>query len=103
MKKQRAYIDTSVIGGCFDREFAEHSNALFRKIEDGEITAVISDITAEELERAPDFVQENFLKLPPNSIEKVESDKESVDLEYCRFEQNQAVQCNQSKRRVSYY
>ncbi len=27
--KQRVYIDTSVIGGCFDREFKEWSNQLF--------------------------------------------------------------------------
>ena len=27
--KQRVYIDTSVIGGCFDSEFKEWSNKLF--------------------------------------------------------------------------
>lgn len=28
MKAQRVYIDTSVLGGCFDPEFARWSNAL---------------------------------------------------------------------------
>jgi len=27
--KQKVYIDTSAIGGCFDPEFEEWSNALF--------------------------------------------------------------------------
>ena len=29
MKKQRIYVDTSVIGGCLDIEFQEWSNGLF--------------------------------------------------------------------------
>jgi len=29
MHKQRIYLDTSVIGGCFDKEFAEWSNKEF--------------------------------------------------------------------------
>ena len=27
--KQRVYIDTSVIGGCYDQKFEEWSNRLF--------------------------------------------------------------------------
>ena len=30
MKIQRVYIDTSVIGGCFDGEFAPWSNSLMK-------------------------------------------------------------------------
>ena len=29
MVKDRIYIDTSVIGGCFDEEFSEYSKSLF--------------------------------------------------------------------------
>ena len=42
---QRVYIDTSVIGGCFDQEFAEWSNRLFKDFKQGRRIAVISDIT----------------------------------------------------------
>ncbi|MCK4764665.1 MAG: hypothetical protein KAW12_20875 [Candidatus Aminicenantes bacterium] len=49
MKKLRAYLDTSVIGGCFDKEFADYSKALFEKINRGDMIAVISDITTGEL------------------------------------------------------
>ncbi|MDO8141807.1 MAG: hypothetical protein Q6358_09950 [Candidatus Brocadiales bacterium] len=31
MVKFRIYIDTSVIGGCFDDEFAEYSTLLFQE------------------------------------------------------------------------
>ncbi len=86
MKKFRAYVDTSVIGGCFDKEFAFYSNALFDKIRKGEIIAVISDITVEELVKAPDFVQENFKKLPVDFIEKVEINQEVIDLANCYME-----------------
>ena len=35
MKKLRIYIDTSVIGGCFDEEFDVESNQLIKMAEDG--------------------------------------------------------------------
>lgn len=45
MIKSRIYIDTSVIGGCFDSEFVEWSIKLFEEFKTGIKTAVISDIT----------------------------------------------------------
>jgi hypothetical protein len=33
MKKIRIYVDTSVIGGCFDPEFEKWSSGLFRDFE----------------------------------------------------------------------
>ena len=47
--KQRIYIDTSVIGGCFDTEFKEWSVKLFEEFQSGNKIAVISDITLDEL------------------------------------------------------
>ncbi|MCK4311189.1 MAG: hypothetical protein KAW88_00465 [Candidatus Cloacimonetes bacterium] len=32
MKNQRIYLDTSVIGGCFDKEFHVWSNGLFNSV-----------------------------------------------------------------------
>ena len=54
----KVYIDTSVIGGCFDKEFHVWSNALFKEFNQGTKIAVISDVTIQELENAPDFVRE---------------------------------------------
>ena len=56
MVKSRIYIDTSVIGGCFDSEFKEWSNKLFEEFKTGIKIAIISDITLVELSLAWDEV-----------------------------------------------
>ena len=78
--KQRVYIDTSVIGGCFDQEFDEWSNALFNDFRTGKKIAVISDITLDELAAAPPRVQENLSTIPEEYLEILASDSESTDL-----------------------
>ena len=67
--KQRVYIDTSVIGGCFDREFAAWSNRLFLDFKAGTRIAVVSDVTLDELSEAPMKVQKVFYELPESSVE----------------------------------
>ena len=69
--KQRVYIDTSVIGGCFDEEFAVWSLKLFSAFHAGIKTAVVSDLTRRELEGAPKNVQDVLLSLRVGSIENV--------------------------------
>lgn len=66
---QRIYIDTSVIGGCFDEEFEEWSNLLFNDFKLNKRIAVVSDITIDELSDAPVQVQENFKTIPDKSLE----------------------------------
>jgi len=78
--KQRVYIDTSVIGGCFDKEFEEWSNRLFDDFKSGKRIAVISDITLDELADAPKKVQDNFNTIPENYLEIIASDTEARDL-----------------------
>jgi predicted nucleic acid-binding protein len=78
--KQRVYIDTSVIGGCYDQEFQEWSNKLFEDFKSGRKIAVISDITLDELVDAPQRVQDNFASLPIEFIEMLISDSESRKL-----------------------
>ncbi len=78
--KQKVYIDTSVIGGCFDSEFEEWSNRLFDDFKSGKRIAVISDITLDELSDAPEHVQENFRKIPEDNLEILISDHESRKL-----------------------
>ncbi len=77
---QRVYIDTSVIGGCFDQEFAEWSNRLFEDFKKGQRIAVISDITLDELSDAPQQVRDNFETIPDESLEIVVSDMETRSL-----------------------
>ena len=78
--KQRVYIDTSVIGGCFDKEFEEWSIQLFEDFKSGKRIAVISDITLDELSDAPQRVRDNFSTIPEIFLEVIISDHESEKL-----------------------
>ena len=60
MKKIRVYLDTSVIGGCFDKEFKEHSILLINEIIAGKKQGIISEITVKELSTAPKQVTDYF-------------------------------------------
>jgi len=77
---QRVYIDTSVIGGYFDKQFKEWSIKLFDEFKNGNKIAVISDITLDELELAPKKVQEVLKLVPTIYLEIVESNLETEQL-----------------------
>lgn len=68
--KQRFYLDTSVFGGVFDKEFDEASLQLFERIKLGEITCIYSKLTKTELVNAPKKVRSFFTDLPKESMEK---------------------------------
>ncbi len=64
-------MDTSVLGGIFDREFEEESTVLFEKVKLGQIICVYSDLTETELSLAPQHVRDYFYSLHTDMIEKV--------------------------------
>jgi rRNA-processing protein FCF1 len=53
MSRLRIYVDTSVIGGCFDEEFDEYSVQLFDEFISRKKTPIISDVVLFELEGTP--------------------------------------------------
>ncbi len=63
MKRQRVYTDTSVIGGCFDAEFAAWSNGLFQDFQFGLFVPVLSVVVAAEIEPAPEPVRDRYAEL----------------------------------------
>ena len=71
MKKLRIYLDTSVIGGCFDPEFRVWSERLMEDFRQGRYIAVVSDVTAAEVDPAPDFVKSLHKELLSLSTELV--------------------------------
>jgi len=78
--KQRIYIDTSVIGGCFDIEFKEWSEKLFEEFRHGKKIAVISDITLDELSLSRAEVRNHLETLPNDSKEYILNDEQSEEL-----------------------
>lgn len=63
MKVQRVYIDTSVIGGCFDAEFAPRSNGLMKDFRLGNFAPVPSEVVAAEIAPAPEEVRAQYAAL----------------------------------------
>jgi predicted nucleic acid-binding protein len=57
MSIQKVYIDTSVLGGYFDKEFDLTTHQLFDEIKKGEYKVVISIVTEGELLSAPERVR----------------------------------------------
>ena len=80
MMRLRIYIDTSVIGGCLDKEFQNASMELIDKFKRGEMIAVISELTTLELKDAPQEVQDILKEIPERNIEYVELTEEAVNL-----------------------
>jgi hypothetical protein len=62
LKKLKIYLDTSVIGGCFDDEFEVFSNQLMDEIKKETKIGVISDVVVREMEYAPEIVKNHFRK-----------------------------------------
>ncbi len=79
MHKLRVYIDTSVIGGCFDKEFAEWSNLLFQEFIEGKKIAVISEVVVEELSKASNNIQNRINDIDSSNLEIIFRNTE-VDL-----------------------
>jgi ribosomal protein S16 len=63
MRVQRVYIDTSVVGGCFDEEFAPWSNGLMKDFRLGNFKPVLSETVAAEIRPAQEQVREKYAEI----------------------------------------
>jgi len=80
MKVQRIYIDTSVIGGCHDDEFATWSNGLMKDFRLGNFKPIISRIVALEIVDAPNEVKKTYAELLNLEHELLETTAEAMGL-----------------------
>jgi len=78
--KQRIYIDTSVFGGYFDIEFAEHTIPLFNRLQNGEFILLFSAVTQDELENAPEEVKNLVQSIRSKDTEFLDFTNEAVEL-----------------------
>ena len=81
MKRLRRSVDTSVIGGCLDEEFAEESRALVEMARNGDICLLVSDTLLVELEDAPPDVSAILASVPPEHTELLVRSAEVVHLQ----------------------
>ena len=77
---QRVYIDTSVVGGYFDEEFADGTVPFFELVNNGKINIIVSDLLDVELLRAPDFVKELLKGIDENNIERIRLEEDATIL-----------------------
>lgn len=80
MKRQRVYLDTSVLGGCFDPEFAEWSNGLIRDFRRERFVPVLSEVTAAEVQEAPETVQAIYAELLTIGAEVAQATEDALEL-----------------------
>jgi predicted nucleic acid-binding protein len=71
VKIRRVYVDTSVVGGLFDKEFRELTKPFWDAVQNGQITIIFSSIIEGELLRSPEHVRAFFLNLPSSQKERV--------------------------------
>lgn len=93
MKDQRVYIDTSVIGGCFDEEFAPWSKGLMKDVRLGNFQAVTSEVVAAEIEPAPEHVRSKYGELKEYGTRVVNVTVEVVELADA-YERRQILSAN---------
>jgi len=80
MESQRIYLDTSVLGGCFDPEFAWWSNGLMDDFRETRYSPVVSDLLSEETVHAPEPVRALYSELLILGAEYVQVDTTALDL-----------------------
>jgi len=78
--KQRIYIDTSVVGGYFDKEFEIATKELFRRLENSEVVFVVSDLLDLELIKAPTKVRELLHTYSTDKFQRVELTEDAIKL-----------------------
>jgi len=74
------YADTSVFGGCFEKEFDAASLRFFEQVRGGSFIPVVSDVTLDELRLAPGDVRRVLGGIDEACIERVAETPESEAL-----------------------
>ena len=82
--KPKIYLDTSVVGGYFDKEFKTATRLLFKRIEKGDFEVFFSDMNEAELMLAPQHIKEVIKLIPSNckTVIKINDDVESLAQTY---------------------
>lgn len=80
MKVSRIYLDTSVIGGCHDEEFEIWSNGLMKDFRLKNYLPVLSELTFDEISKAPKPVQETLKSLLEDEPEILEITDSALEL-----------------------
>jgi len=81
MKKLRVYLDTSVLGGAFDVEFAEATLRLLEYVHRGRIIPLISQTLVAEIAKGPERVKQLLDDIPQDRAEIIRLTPDMVELQ----------------------
>ena len=76
----RVYIDTSIVGGFFDKEFSKDTQALFKRLENNEVIFIISSVLQQELQMAPVNVRQLLNTYKSNYFEFIKLSETAIEL-----------------------
>ena len=78
MMNIKIYLDTSVLGGYYDKEFGEDTIKLFEYIAEENVEVIFSDILAEELKKAPNNVRSLLSTVRNVTYVSIDEDAEAL-------------------------
>lgn len=76
----RLYLDTSVFGGYFDKEFALETRNLFDEIFELDHNLVLSEVTLREIEDAPQKIKNILNDIPKKIVNIASMNQEIIEL-----------------------
>ncbi len=76
----RILVDTSVIGGCMDPEFAADSRRVLHLADSGHLILLLSEVTLRELAHAPVAIRNILPSLDASHLETVSLSDEALAL-----------------------
>ena len=62
------YIDTSVVGGVYDKEFELWTKIFFDQVNKWEFKIAVSELLVEELKPAPKHIRDYIFTLPESQV-----------------------------------
>ncbi len=77
---RRIYVDSSAVGGAFNKRLAEQTRPFWDAVQRGELIVILSDILDDELRKAPQRAKELIAGLSQSQSERVVSTLESNEL-----------------------
>ncbi len=77
---KEVYIDTSVVGGVFDKEFEFWTKLFFKSVEEQMYKIATSALLDAELEHAPEYVRSFLEGIPKHSRIEAHYNEEAIAL-----------------------
>lgn len=64
----RVFVDTSVFGGCFDKEFERESRWFFNEVKAGRFDVITTETVMKELKKAPEHIDPFVEEVMPHML-----------------------------------